>query len=108
MAGQVTVDVGHIRRLSKEFRASADELRARIGKFREQTEITNGAYGETPNAEEAEHEYRRTVQQTLERLEKMHLDLLKNADSLSKQAKDYEDTEAENASSVTSAFRAES
>ncbi|ALG08396.1 type VII secretion target [Kibdelosporangium phytohabitans] len=105
MADRVAVDAAHLRNLSRQFRASADELQARVRQFRAQAETTSGAYGETPNAAAAEREYRQTVEQTLEKLGKMHRDLIQNADALAKQAKDYEDTEAENAALVTNTFR---
>ncbi|ONI89618.1 hypothetical protein ALI144C_04570 [Actinosynnema sp. ALI-1.44] len=107
MTDRVSVDVEQLRRLSQEFQTSADELGARIRRFRDQAESTNGAYGETPNAEAAEREYRQTVQQTLDKLEKMHQDLLRSASSLAKQAKDYEDTDAESARIVAATFHPE-
>jgi uncharacterized protein YukE len=90
----VWVDVGHILRLSREFRASASELRTRIQRFHEQTANTNGAYGETPNAQEAEREYQETLRQTTGQLEKMHSELVEIADTLEEQARIYRDTEA--------------
>jgi methyl-accepting chemotaxis protein len=87
----VSVDVAHFQRLSREFRNAAAELRERIGKFEEQTANTHGAYGETPHAAEAEREYRETTAQTLDRLEKMHRDLVETADTLQAQAKVFAD-----------------
>ncbi|GAA4531918.1 type VII secretion target [Amycolatopsis samaneae] len=107
MPDRLSVDIRYLRRLSQEFRTAADELRAKIQRFREQTENTHGAYGETPNAAQAEREYRHTVQQTLDHLEKMHQDLVHNAEALEKQAKVFQDTDTANADSVTSVLRAE-
>ncbi|MFD9888049.1 type VII secretion target [Amycolatopsis sp. NPDC059027] len=108
MPDRLAVDVEHLRRQSREFRASADELRTRIQKFREQTENTHGAYGETPNAAEAEREYRETVRQTLDHLEKMHRDLLETAEGLETQAKVFQDTDTAAADSVSAVFRVDS
>jgi uncharacterized protein YukE len=83
----VSVDVAHLRRLSEEFRNSASELRSRIELFRQQTENTQGAYGETPNAAAAEREYQQTTQHTVEQLEEMHRNLVETADALAEQAR---------------------
>ena len=93
MSDFVSVDVAHLSRLSQEFRDSAAALRARITEFEEQTASTHGAYGETPNAAEAEREYQATARETLARLEKMHGDLLTTAATLDEQAREYEKTE---------------
>ena len=92
MSDFVSVDVAHLSRLSQEFRDSATALRARIQEFEAQTANTNGAYGETPNAAEAEREYQATARETLARLEKMHGDLLATAGTLDEQARMYDTT----------------
>ncbi|QWF82751.1 hypothetical protein [Amycolatopsis sp. CA-230715] len=92
MPDLVSVDGERIRLLSQEFRASADELRTRIEKFRVRAADTNGAYGETPNAEAAERAYRGKVVDTLDRLEKMHLGLIETANALAEQAKHFKNT----------------
>ncbi|MDX8149488.1 hypothetical protein SK854_45710 [Lentzea sp. BCCO 10_0061] len=95
MPDLVSVDVNHLRTTSRECRELATELHGRIRAFEEQAATTRGAYGETPNASEAEREYRATTQDTVERLEKMHRDLVTTAQSLEEQARMYSDADRE-------------
>ncbi|GAA1982237.1 hypothetical protein [Amycolatopsis minnesotensis] len=106
MPDLVSVDVERLWLLSQEFRASAEELRTRIERFRAEAAGTNGAYGETPNAEAAERAYRENVAQTLERLEKMRRRLTETADALAEQAKHFKNTTSDAESAATEIHRA--
>ncbi|MGW3471626.1 hypothetical protein ACWDKQ_24920 [Saccharopolyspora sp. NPDC000995] len=93
MSNVVSVDVKHLQRMSQEFRTTADELRARILKFRNEAENVRGAYGATPDAAESEREYRETTAQTLEALMKMHREVVEIADALQDEARHFSDVD---------------
>jgi hypothetical protein len=85
----VEVDDRHLRKLGAELRSTAGVLGLQMERFHKQTRGTRGAYGETPEARTAEHEYQETVRQTMDELERLRGACLVTAAALVAQADGY-------------------
>jgi uncharacterized protein YukE len=97
MAGQIVVDVSHLKRLSSQFREAATELGARAERFRSDCGGLGEAYGTLAASHSAARQHEAATQQTLDHLARMREDLAATADRIDAQARDFQRMEDANA-----------